>query len=114
MPLPEYLAKLEKAFCRSVARISGFCPPQIRRRILRPSVVLLAACGSGCSPTWEVGGAYFPAWLICMIAGLACALAARFALIRLGLDPWIRPRALAYPALGIVFTLVIYLLFFTR
>jgi hypothetical protein len=49
-----------------------------------------------------------------MIAGLACALAARFALIRLGLDPWIRPRALAYPALGILFTLVIYLLFFTR
>ena len=49
-----------------------------------------------------------------MVAGLACALAARFMLIRFGLDPWIRPRALAYPALGIFFTLLIYLLFFTR
>jgi len=52
--------------------------------------------------------------LICMVAGLACALAARFVLIRAGLDPWIRPRALAYPALGIFFTLLIYLIFFTR
>jgi len=66
----------------------------------------------GCSPTWEVGGAYFPAWLICMVGGLACALAARFALIRLGLDPWIRPRSLGYPAMGIFFAILIYLLFF--
>jgi hypothetical protein len=49
-----------------------------------------------------------------MIAGLACALAVRFAFVRLGLDPWIRPRALAYPAFGLFFTLVIYLLFFAR
>jgi len=99
---------------RSEAQILGFFPPWFRRSLLRPFVVLLAACGPGCSPTWEVGGAYFPAWLICMVAGLACALAARFVLIRVGLDPWIRPRALAYPALGIFFTLLIYLLFFTR
>jgi len=74
-----------------------------------------AVCAlSGCSPTWEVGGAYFPAWLICMVAGLVCTLATRFVLIRLGLDPWIRPRALGYPAIGLLFTLLTYLLFFTR
>jgi hypothetical protein len=87
---------------------------KFRRSILPLFVVLLAASLSGCSPTWEVGGAYFPAWLICMVAGLACTLATRFALIRLGLDPWIRPRALGYPAIGIFFTLVVYLIFFTR
>jgi hypothetical protein len=38
-------------------------------------------------------------------------MAARLALIRLGLD--LRPRALAYPAIGLFFTLLIYLLFFT-
>lgn len=49
-----------------------------------------------------------------MVGGLACTLAARFALIRSGLDPWIRPRGLGYPAMGLFFTLLIYLLFFTR
>jgi hypothetical protein len=88
-------------------------PPCFQRAILRALALLAAACVSGCAPTWEIGGAYFPAWLLCMVGGLACVLAARFALIRLGLDPWIRPRALAYPALGIFFTILIYLLFFT-
>ena len=73
-----------------------------------------AGMATGCSPTWEVGGAYFPAWLICMVAGLFCALITRFVLIRIGLDPWVRPRALAYPAIGIFFTLFIYLIFFSR
>lgn len=49
-----------------------------------------------------------------MVAGLACTLVTRFVLIRLGLDPWIRPRALGYPAIGLFFTLLTYLLFFTR
>jgi len=49
-----------------------------------------------------------------MVTGLACALAARLMLIRVGLDPWIRPRALAYPAMGVFFALLVYLLFFTR
>lgn len=67
---------------------------------------------SGCSPTWGIGGAYFPAWLICMVAGLFAALVVRFVLVRTGLDPWIRPRALAYPAMAVFFTLLIYYLFF--
>jgi len=82
--------------------------------ICLPTSVFVVCMVSGCSPTWQVGGAYFPAWLVCMVSGLACVLAARFVLIRLGLDPWIRPRALAYPAMGIFFTLLIYILFFTR
>jgi len=47
-----------------------------------------------------------------MVAGLAAALAVRAVLIRVGLDPWVRPRALAYPSVGIFFTLLIYYLFF--
>jgi len=97
---------------RATARTLQFFPARLAT--FRPAALVPAACLSGCSPMWEVGGAYFPAWLICMVAGLACALAARFVLIRAGLDPWIRPRALAYPALGIFFTLLIYLIFFTR
>jgi ABC-type uncharacterized transport system permease subunit len=68
---------------------------------------------AGCSPMSEIGGAYFPAWLLCMLAGLILTLLCRFVLIRLRLDPWIRPRALAYPCLGVAITLLVHLLFFS-
>ncbi len=69
---------------------------------------------TGCSPVSEIGGAYFPAWLLCMLAGLLGALASRAILIRAGLDPWIRPRVLAYPSLGVAITLLVHLLFFSK
>lgn len=68
---------------------------------------------AGCSPMSEIGGAYFPAWLLCMLAGFILTLLCRTVLIRLRLDPWVRPRALAYPCLGVAITLVIHLLFFS-
>ncbi len=61
----------------------------------------------------EIGGAYFPAWLLCMLAGFLGTLAVRILLIWLKLDPWIRPRALAYPCLGIAITLLVHLIFFS-
>ena len=69
---------------------------------------------TGCSPVWSIGGAYFPAWLVCMVTGLFGALAVRSVFVVLRWDPWIRPRALAYPAMGIFITLLTYLLFFTQ
>jgi hypothetical protein len=68
---------------------------------------------AGCSPMSEIGGAYFPAWLLCMLAGLIFTLICRAVLIRLRLDPWIRPRILAYPCLGVAITLLVHLLFFS-
>ena len=68
---------------------------------------------TGYSPMSEIGGAYFPAWLLCMLAGLILTLIRRAGLIRLRLDPWIRPRALAYPCLGVALTLLVHLLFFS-
>lgn len=60
----------------------------------------------------EIGGAYFPAWLLAMVFGLVGASLARIAFAALGLDPVLQPRALVYPALGLCLTLMIYLLFF--
>ena len=67
----------------------------------------------GCSPLHEIGGAYFPAWLICMIAGFLATIVVRVVLMRLKIDPWIRPRPLAYPCLGIAITLFLHLVFFS-
>jgi hypothetical protein len=61
----------------------------------------------------EIAGAYFPAWLLCMLAGLILTLLCRAVLIRLRLDLWIRPRALAYPCLGVAIALLVHLIFFS-
>jgi hypothetical protein len=67
----------------------------------------------GCSPMTEIGGAYFPAWLLCMLVGLVLTLFCRAILIAMRLDLWIRPRLVAYPCLGVGITLLVHLLFFS-
>jgi hypothetical protein len=69
---------------------------------------------SGCSCIPEIGGAYFPAWLLSILIGWVLAVIIRFILIKAGIDGWIRPRSIGYPALMVFFTLLIYLIFFTH
>jgi len=81
--------------------------------------VLLLSLGSlvglpGCSCIQEIGGAYFPAWLLSILIGWILALIVRLIFIKVGLDGWIRPRSIGYPAMTVFFTLLIYLIFFTH
>ena len=69
---------------------------------------------SGCSCIQEIGGAYFPAWLLSILIGWVMTTIVRFAFIKIGLDGWIRPRSIGYPSLNVFFTLLIYLIFFTH
>ena len=57
------------------------------RTAARVSVVATAGLGCGCAgaPSIIVAGAYFPAWLACILIGIAAALAARVALSVTGL-----------------------------
>lgn len=68
----------------------------------------------GCSCIQEIGGAYFPAWLLSILIGWFLAVLVRLFLIKVGIDGWIRPRSIGYPALMVFFTLMIYLIFFTN
>jgi hypothetical protein len=78
--------------------------------------VMLGMAGllSGCSCIQEIGGAYFPAWLLSILIGWILAAIVRIVFIKIGLDGWIRPRSIGYPALNVFFTLLIYLIFFTH
>lgn len=80
------------------------------------ALVAVAASGSfsGCSCIQEIGGAYFPAWLLSILIGWVLAMIVRIVFVRIGLDGWIRPRSIGYPALNVFFTLLIYLIFFTN
>jgi hypothetical protein len=67
----------------------------------------------GCSPTLEIGGAYFPGWLVSAVAGLVAVGGFRAVLLWCGLDEALEPRSLAYPAWAVFFTLLFYLLLFS-
>jgi hypothetical protein len=88
-------------------------------RILRSVSVwlpalLLAGCGDegAHSPSVDVLGSYFPAWMVCILAGLGLTLIVRLLLLGLGLHAHVRPKTLVYPCLLVVFTLGVWLMFF--
>jgi hypothetical protein len=87
-------------------------------RFLRVSFFLLpAVLFGGCrlddhSPTVDVFGSYFPAWMECIVLGIIITLVVRQLLIGLKLDDHLRPAALIYLCLTIFFTLGVWLAFF--
>jgi hypothetical protein len=77
------------------------------------SALLLAGCGTGAhAPTVDVLGSYFPAWIVCILAGLAITLVVRLILVALKLNTHLRPAPFIYLCLMILFTLTVWLLFF--
>jgi hypothetical protein len=69
---------------------------------------------TGCPRTVTVAGAYFPAWLVCGTSSLVLSSILHLILFRSGLDPWLRPRRITYPAMVVFFTLLFYLIFFRQ
>ncbi len=64
------------------------------------------------SPTVDIVGSYFPAWMVCIVIGLALTLIARQLLVGLKLNGFLHPAALVYPCMTILFTLAVWLAFF--
>jgi len=63
-------------------------------------------------PQINVVGSLFPSWMLCAAIGIAVTLVARRVLVRSGIDPYLAPRALAYPSLTVFVTLVLWVAFF--
>jgi hypothetical protein len=60
----------------------------------------------------NVLGAYYPAWLLCIVAGVVAAVLIRLVLLKFGVEHALRPAALAYPALIALVAFAGWLLFF--
>lgn len=75
-------------------------------RVALASGVVLSGCAAR-SPSIPILGAYFPAWMICILVGAVLAALVRgvFGLARI--DP--TPRGLVYPALAVAFAIVTWL-----
>ena len=106
-----------------VAPSDGNNPPRVRRLSSRPVRVagLLLLIGAlifvvrplgDHSPTIDILGSYFPAWMICILSGLALTFVAHW-IVQVGnLESYIGPAPLIYSSLMIIFTFATWILFY--
>lgn len=74
------------------------------------ATALASLQGCAASPSLNVFGAYFPGWLFCMAGGLVMTLLARAIFNATGFGAG--PLIVVYPLLTILFSLILWILFF--
>jgi len=112
-----------KAEFAPVAPGSSNNPPRVRRDRSRPVVLvgLLLLIGalvfvvrplSHRSPTIDILGSYFPAWMICIVSGLTLTLVSRWIIRAYHLEPYASPAPLIYSCLTIIYTFITWIIFY--
>jgi YtcA family len=64
------------------------------------------------TPTIDILGSYFPAWMICIVSGLTLTLVAHWIVQMCHLKPYLGPPPLIYSCLMIIFTFATWILFY--
>jgi hypothetical protein len=81
-------------------------------------IFLVSFCLSGCSaggaPSFDLFGAFFPAWLLCGVIGIAAAGVARVAFISSGLANALPYQLAVCTAIGVIAALLTWLIGFGR
>jgi hypothetical protein len=72
----------------------------------------LALLASGCDPVFDIGGSFFPDWMLCLLAGAALAVLVRLVFARIGIEPHLGPLPVVYGCLGALLTMITWLVFF--
>jgi hypothetical protein len=84
---------------------------------LLPRFAQAAALGltlGGCerAPSINLLGAFFPSWMLCVAIGILLTLVARWVLVAAGVDTWLSPRGVVYPAFALALSLAAWLVLF--
>jgi hypothetical protein len=106
-----------------VAPSSSNNPPLVRRSRSRSLgiIALLLLIGalifvvrpvSHRSPTIDILGSYFPAWMICIVSGLTLTLVSRWIIRTYHLEPYASAAPLIYTCLTIIYTFVTWIIFY--
>jgi YtcA-like protein len=64
------------------------------------------------SPTIDILGSYFPAWMICIVSGLTLTLITRWIIQAYHLEAYASPAPLIYTCLTIIYTFVTWIIFY--
>jgi len=83
----------------------------------RPATFAIAgACLllGGCShaPSIDIIGSFFPVWMLCLAIAIPLTFGVRALMVRLQLENDIGPLALFYPCVVLLFTSLLWLIFF--
>ena len=90
-------------------RASRCCRPAFA---LWRAAIVLAVSGCNSSPTLDLFGSYFPAWMLCAAIGVVAAVVIRQVLGVAGINDYVVAPLLTYAGLAVSATLLIWLLWF--
>lgn len=72
----------------------------------------LGGCSTGGAPSFDLFGAFFPAWLLCGMVGIAGAVAARVAFVGSGVANTLPYQLAVCTAIGVITALLFWLVGF--
>ena len=72
----------------------------------------LGGCSAGGAPSFDLFGAFFPAWLLCGIVGIGGAIAARLAFVSIGVADTLPYQLTVCTAIGVITALLFWLVGF--
>ena len=72
----------------------------------------LVLCAAGCDPLLNVAGSSFPAWMVATVLGVALTVAVRYVFAAARLEPHLGPTVLIYTSLGLLLTVVAWLVLY--
>ena len=106
-----------------VAPSSSNYPPPVRRTRARPvgiiglllligALIFVVRPVSHRSPTIDILGSYFPAWMICIVSGLTLTLISRWIIRAYHVEPYVSPAPLIYTCLTLIYTFGTWIIFY--
>jgi YtcA family len=83
-----------------------------RRALIFPYAICLLCAGCGRAPSVDIIGSFFPVWMLCLTIAIVLACILRLVLLRYQFESEIGPVALFYPSVVILFSCLLWLIFF--
>jgi len=81
-------------------------------RALWWTAIMLPVAGCSHSPSLDLLGSYFPAWMLCAVIGIVTSVVIRQILAVAGINEYVVAPLLTYVALALFVTLLVWLLWF--
>jgi YtcA family len=75
--------------------------------------VVLLTCTS-CDPLIDVAGAFFPAWMLCILVAIAGTALLRLLFARTGIEPSLGPLLFIYPCLATALAFACWVIVYRR
>lgn len=91
------------------------CPlPKCDALAILPTIAsILSLSGCGDAPTFDILGSYFPAWLVCILIGIAVSVVTGFCISASNRQALIQWSIVTYPCLAASIAFTLWLLLFS-